>query len=530
MTAKPHAPRDKGSGLLRRLFSRLIFLLALVTGALGLYAQEGERQTPAMVFKVDGAISPAMSDYITRGLSDAAGRGTPLVVLQMDTPGGLDTSMREIIRAILASPVPVASYVSPSGARAASAGTYIMYASHVAAMAPATNLGAATPIAIGGGGGGGSNDDSERSPMPFGLQLADSPEAPAEEPETAPDAPDEAGEPATNGNGAEEDAPANAEEAAENGEAAPGTDDRTLSPAEAKVINDAVAYIRGLAELRGRNADWAERAVRQAESLSSREAAEMNVIDFVATSIEDLLEQADGMVVDTEVGEVTLQTAGIGYEIVEPDWRTAILAVITNPNVALILMLIGIYGLIFEFLNPGVLVPGTIGGISLLLGLYALALLPLNYAGALLILLGLALIVAEAFAPSFGILGIGGTVALVLGAVILVDTDVPGLAVSMPLIAAVAVMGLILTLIVMRLATGAFRARVVSGQEELIGTDARVLDWDGGGGYVWLHGERWKAKGPTGLEPDETVRVARVSGLVLNVERVEADETAAPAQ
>ncbi|MGM0662530.1 MAG: NfeD family protein [Pseudomonadota bacterium] len=476
----------------------MVLVLALVLGALGLAAQEQPEQSsgsPAMVLEFDGPVSPASADYITRALSDAAERDLPLVVLRMNTPGGLDSSMREIISAILASPVPVASYVSPSGARAASAGTYIMYASHVAAMAPATNLGAATPVAIGGGE---SDDDS---PMPFQLQASD-------------EASDGSEDGAAEGDG---DGAAEGDEADEG--SAPG------SASEAKAINDAVAYIRGLAELRDRNADWAESAVRASESLSAREAAERDVIDFVAEGIEDLLAQADGRVVEMSGGtERTLATEGLSIENVEPDWRTTFLATVTNPNVALILMLVGIYGLIFEFLNPGALVPGTVGGISLIMGLYSLALLPLDWAGAGLILLGLALIVAEAFAPSFGILGIGGTVALVIGAVILVDTDAEGIAVSEPLIAAVAVAGVAATWIVVYLTRGSFRASVVSGQEELVDAEARVIDWDGGEGHVWLHGERWQATGPEDLAPDERVRVRAVKGLVVMVDPVQRNE------
>ena len=486
---------------------RLMLVLMVLMGAVGLSAQQptptgAQSGVPAMVLTVEGAVSPAMSDYIRRNLDIAAERGAPLVVLKMDTPGGLDSSMREIIRAILASPVPVATWVAPSGARAASAGTYILYASHVAAMAPATNLGAATPVAIGGGGGGGEEDQG-RSPFPFGGSGAAEEE---QEPTPSEDAA---------GNGAPEDTPAAGDERSE-----PDPEPRAPRNAmEAKAINDAVAYIRGLAELRDRNADWAEAAVRAAVSLSSREAAEKNVIDFVAADIDELLSLADGRIVKMETGEITLQTEGIGHETVEPDWRTQLLAAITNPNVALILMLVGVYGIIFEFLNPGVLVPGTIGGISLILGLYSLALLPLNYAGIGLILLGLALIVAEAFAPSFGILGIGGTVALVLGAVILVDTDVPGVAISIPLVAGVAVSGVAATFIVAYLARRSFRARVVSGAEEMVGAPGKITDWAAGEGHIWVHGERWAAAGAPDLAVGDKVRVTALDGLVLRVER-----------
>jgi membrane-bound serine protease (ClpP class) len=467
---------DRGFEDVIRVIYRLCLVLTVLVGAVGLAAQQQARQDePVMVLTVEGAVSPAMSDYIRRNLDDAVARNVPLVVLKMDTPGGLDSSMRQIIGAILASPVPVATWVAPSGARAASAGTYILYASHIAAMAPATNLGAATPVAIGGGG------EDRGPPFPSGSE----------------------GDEAGNGDGADQtDAPQT-----------PGT------AMERKAINDAVAYIRGLAELRGRDAEWAEQAVRAAVSLTSSEAARRNVIDFVASDLTELLERADNRTVAVPAGDIVLATAGRPVEEIEPDWRTQLLAVITNPNVALILMLVGVYGLIFEFLNPGVLVPGTIGGISLILGLYSLALLPLNYAGIALILLGLALIVAEAFAPSFGILGIGGTVALVLGAVILVDTDVPGVAVSVPLIAGVAVSGVIATLIAAWMARQSLRAKVVSGAEEMIGTIARVTDWEGEAGHVWVHGERWSAAGVSGLAPGDKVRITALDGLVLKVDR-----------
>ncbi|MCC5971329.1 MAG: nodulation protein NfeD [Pararhodobacter sp.] len=462
-----------------RLLRRLLLGLMLLIGALGLAAQEtAPPAAPVMVLTAQGAVSPAMSDYIRRNLDTAAARSSPLVVLKLDTPGGLDTSMRDIIQAILASPVPVATWVAPQGARAASAGTFIMYASHIAAMAPATNLGAATPVSLTGPASG---DDGQGSRWPFGSSQDDDEATEGEDPPAAPRQPG--------------------------------------SASEIKVMNDAIAYIRGLAELRERNADWAESAVRDGESLSASAALAVGVIDILAADLGSLLEQIDGQSVVMGTGAtLTLETAGLDHETVTPDWRTAALSVITNPNVALILMLVGVYGIIFEFLNPGVLLPGTIGGISLLLGLYALALLPISYAGVGLILLGLALIVAEAFAPSFGVLGIGGTAALVLGAVILIDTDAPGFAVSVPVIAGVAVAGLVSTLIVARLAARSYRARVVSGVEDMIGADAKVMDWQGGEGHVWVHGERWQARGPAALGAGDMVRVTRIDGLVLQVE------------
>jgi membrane-bound serine protease (ClpP class) len=470
---------ERGLHRFLRWVWRLMLALILLSGAAGLAAQDRAAPAPVIVLTAQGAVSPAMSDYIRRNLDAAAVRGSPLVVLKLDTPGGLDTSMREIIQSILASPVPVATWVAPQGARAASAGTFILYASHIAAMAPATNLGAATPVSLTAPGGA---EDGPRAPLPFAPPRDDDSQATPADPPAAPPRPS-------------------------------GT------AMEAKVINDAVAYIRGLAELRGRNADWAEAAVRRGESLSSGAAAAEGVIDFVAADLEALLNQADGRVVMMEGGPLTLTSAGLAHELITPDWRTAILSVITNPNVALILMLVGVYGIILEFLNPGVLVAGTIGGISLILGLYALALLPISYAGVALILLGLALIVAEAFAPSFGIMGIGGTAALVLGAVILIDTDAPGFVVSVPMIAGVAVAGLVSTLIIARLAARSFRARVVSGAEGMIGSPATVIDWQQDRGHVWAQGERWQASGPEALHPQEVVRVIAIEGLVLQVER-----------
>jgi membrane-bound serine protease (ClpP class) len=473
------ARTEPADGLIMRLLRQIMLVLALLVGAAGLAAQgTAPAQVPVVVLTTQGAVSPSMSDYIRRNLETAAERGSPLVVLKLDTPGGLDSSMREIIQAILASPVPVATWVAPQGARAASAGTFILYASHIATMAPATNLGAASPVSLIGPSQG---DNERRTPWPFGRSQAE-------------------------------------EEATERSEQPAKTPRAPRNAMEAKVMNDAVAYIRGLAELRGRNADWAEAAVREGVSLSASAAAAEGVIDFIATDLDTLLAQADGRIIEMEDGPRTLATAGLDHETITPDWRTAVLSIITNPNVALILMLVGVYGLIFEFLNPGVLVPGTIGGISLLLGLYALALLPINFAGVALIILGLALIVAEAFAPSFGILGIGGTAALVLGAVIMVDTDAPEFAVSIPIIAGVALSGMALTLIIARLAIRSYRARVVSGAEELIGGAARVMHWQKGEGTVWIHGESWQARGPETMGTGDTVRVTKIEGLVLHVE------------
>ncbi|MDP3908539.1 nodulation protein NfeD [Novosphingobium sp.] len=419
------------------------------------------------MLSIEGAIGPATADYVAGGIASAAEAGVPMVVIRMDTPGGLDTSMREIIRAIVNAPIPIVTYVSPSGGRAASAGAFILTASHVAAMAPGTNVGAATPVQL-------------------GAPAAPDPQPPAEDPNQA------------------------------------GADKPTGTTAgnasEAKARNDAIAYIRSLAEMRGRNADWAEAAVRDAASLSAQAALAQNVIDIVARDNQDLLVQLNGRSVKVGGGDVRLDTGNMVLSEVGPNWRTRLLSVVTNPNIALILMMIGAYGLLFEFMNPGALYPGTIGAICLLVGLYALSVLPVNYAGIALILLGMALMAAEAFAPSFGILGIGGGIALALGAAILFDTDVAEFRIALPVLGAVAVASLGATLLTTRLALKSRHAKVVSGREEMIGASGRIVDWDGSSGHVHVHGERWRACGAGELHTGQLVRVVAIDGLTLSLE------------
>jgi membrane-bound serine protease (ClpP class) len=447
----------------------------MLTGGLLATEPGADPRGIALLLDIDGAIGPPATHYVEQGIEEAAMRGAEIVILRMDTPGGLDTSMREIIKNIIASPVPVASYVAPSGARAASAGTYILYASHIAAMAPGTNLGAATPVQLGGG--------------------------PAGEP-TQPE------QPASEDGG--EDAAGESADDSETPKRHPDIGD--------KALNDAIAYIRGLAQLRGRNEEWAEKAVSEAASLPANDALAENVIDLVARDVDALLAAIDGREVEVAGGTHTLETADLEVVAFEPDWQTRILTVITDPNIAYILLMIGTYGLLLEFYSPGAIVPGVVGAICLLIGLYALHILPINYAGLGLIALGIALMVAEIFAPSFGALGIGGIVALVVGSVMLIETDVPGFGISPWLIGSVSIVGGGSLLLVAGLILKSRRRAAVSGAAHMEGKRASVLNWSRGEGRVRVHGEIWHARGPDRLRRGDRVRVTGLDGLTLIVE------------
>ncbi len=474
--------------LLRRLAAVLLFALAV--GVISIPQAADATDATVLVLEVVGPIGPATVDFVVGEIEGAESRQLPLVVLMMDTPGGLDSSMRDIIRAILGSSVPVATYVAPAGARAASAGTYILYASHVAAMAPATNLGAATPVQIGGLPGMPESEppqqDEDQKPEDSAEKPAPTDESPAE-----PEVERDDGAPESSGG---------------------------KTAMERKLVNDARAYIRSLAQLRGRNAEWAERAVTEAASLTADEALKIGVIDVVASSPSDLLTQIDGTEVRTAAGTVVLATADASAEMVEPDWRNRILALITNPQIAYVLMLLGVYGLFFELSNPGAIVPGVLGGICLLLALFAFQVLPVNYAGLALVGLGLAFMIGEVFMPSFGALGIGGVVAFVVGSLMLWRETGPGYEVPMALIVGFALASAFGILLIGRLFARQRRRPVVSGSEELAGATGIAAEDIVDQGWVRVHGESWRAHTVSPVSKDTKVRVVGRQGLTLEVE------------
>jgi len=453
---------------LRRIAQWLSLLLLFVSPASSRSDDTAPADRFATVVELSGPIGPAMSLYFERSLAAAGNDRSAVVILQMDTPGGLDTSMRDIIKAILASPVPVVGYVAPSGARAASAGTYILYASHLAAMAPATNLGAATPISIGG----------EPATPPVNPSDDKKQDKKQKSPEVIP----------------------------------AGT------ASERKAVNDAVAYIRSLAQLRGRNAAWAEAAVRGAASLSANDALEQHVIDIVAKDVPDLLLQLQGRKVKAADHELVLDTRGLAVRSVVPDWRTRVLLVLTHPTIAYGLLLIGVYGLLLEGYNPGAVLPGVVGALALLLGLYGLQLLAVNYAGLALMALGIGLIVTEFFMPAFGSLGVGGLAAFVIGSIILFDNRASGLQVALPLIVGIAVAGGLVIVTIGWLAARARRRPISTGVETMIGALVEAVGDCQDQCVVRYGGELWNARTAGPLRAGQQARIVKVVGLTLWVE------------
>ncbi len=450
------------------LRSLLFFALAAIFALAPLRAPAQQERVggPVLLAEVTGVIGPPASHHVENAIAEAEARNAEALILEINTPGGLETSMRDIIEDILESHTPVIGYVAPSGGRAASAGAFIMYATHVAAMAPGTNIGAATPVMLTGG-------------------------------ETPPTTP--TGEEGKQDDSEEQTAPTNSD------------------ALDRKAVNDAAAFIRSLAALRGRNAEWAERAVRLGEAASASEAHTLGVVEIVAADLEDLLAQLDGRTVATPGGERTLSTQGRLIERVEPSFITRLLGVLANPNVAFLLMLIGVYGILYEFAAPGSVGPGVFGAVCLVLGLYALNQLPLNYAGLALILLGIAFMIAEAFTPTFGVLGIGGAIAFIIGAAMLIDTDLPEYRLSWPVIIGAGVLTGGFVALSTSFAVRAHRRKIATGREALIGANAKVLDWAGSSGHVWAASERWNASGPEGLAAGHSVRVTGMDGLRLEV-------------
>jgi membrane-bound serine protease (ClpP class) len=458
----------------RRSLALLLSLTLLLAGWTVVTAETGQHK--AYLVEINGPIGPATADYFTRSLDKAEAQGAALLIIRMDTPGGLDTAMRDMVKRIIAAQIPVITYVAPGGARAASAGTYILYASHLAVMAPATNLGAATPVSLGS------------------LPKQPQGDAPDEQQDQSPDQRER--------------------------EKAPMPTDAK----ERKVVNDAAAYMRSLAKLRGRNAAWGEEAVRDGASLSAAEALELGVIDFIAADLDGLLQQLHGRQVQLPLGLQTLTSDDLAIEVIEPDWQSQLLSIVSNPNLAYILMLVGIYGLIYEFANPGSIVPGTAGAICLLLALYAFQVLPVNYAGMALILLGLALMVGEAFVPSIGALGIGGVIAFVIGSLVLIDTEQPGYGISLSLIVSLGVGSAFLLFFIAGMAMKSHRRPVVSGREEMLTSQGVVVDDFAREGEIRVHGEIWSARSQQPLRKNQAVRVTGRRGLILDVTPMDTKE------
>ncbi|PTO94967.1 serine protease [Vibrio sp. 10N.286.51.C3] len=460
--------------ILKYLFAFLLLLSSV-------FAQADD----VWVIEVNGGIGPATSDYLTREIEQAHDEQAKLIILKMNTPGGLDSSMRDIIRSITTSPIPVATWVGPAGSRAASAGTYILLASHVASMAPGTNLGAATPVSLGGG------------------------KAP-----TNPLSPQDDTNKDDNTSASEQDATKQ-----ENSDQVKAT-----TAMEKKVINDAAAYIVSLAKLHKRNEEWAEKAVREAASLDSENALSLNVIDFIASDLQQLVELINGRIITINGVSQEVQLSDVAFVEREQDWRFSLLSVITNPNVAYILMLIGIYGLLLEFYNPGVGLPGVLGGICLLLAMYSLQMLPVSYAGLALILLGIALMVAEAFSPSFGIFGLGGVAAFTLGSIMLMDTEVPGYQIALPLIIGISLLSVAFIVVTISMLVRVRNKPVTTGMEAVVGETGKVVSGFPGAGRVLVEGEIWQAKCVNELKAGQSIRVTKLTGLSLDVEALP-DET-----
>lgn len=463
---------------MKSTFRRVVTALLLVLITQGASAADNK----VVVLEIDGGIGVATAEYLQHGIRHAAEQDAELVIIDMDTPGGLMSPTRDIIQEILNSSVPVTTFVTPAGARADSAGTYILLASHIAAMAPTTHLGAATPVSLTGD-------------------------------QVTPDPVEESNDESENEDSSDD---AESDGAADDAEAEPQTDPGTAM--ERKVLNDAVAYIRGLAERHGRNAEWAEDAVRDAATLTASEALEQNVIEFIAKDHSDLLEQINGHEIEVDSETVVLATDHATIEIFEPNWRIRILSAIANPEIVLLLGIIGLYGLMYEGWNPGAIVPGVVGVICLLLAAYALQVLPVNYAGLALIIVGLALMTAEAFAPSFGALGLGGIAAFVFGAIMMFDSDIPGFGISIAFVIGLALVAALAIIWLVGFALKLRKRGAVTGKGSIVGGVGTAMHDFTGEGKIWLEGEAWAAHSKVPVEKDQHVVVVAMDGLLLEVE------------
>ena len=467
---------------------RLTALVALAGLTLSITARA---DGTAILLDLDGALGVATAEYIVGGIDDAQERNANLIIIRMDTPGGLMEPMRDIVQSILGSSVPVVTYVSPGGARADSAGTYILLASHIAAMAPTTHLGAATPVSLMGD----DKKDDSKPANPFAPPSAEEDIEDSEEAEAGDEAEPDA-EPSIPG----------------------GAMDR-------KVMNDAISYIRALAEAHGRNADWAEEAVRTAATLTAKEALELNVIDLIAANQAELLAAVHGREVSVNNSPFTIEAEALIVEKIEPGWRLKVLSTIAQPEIAILLLMVGLYGLLFEGYNPGAIIPGVAGVICLLLAAYALQVLPVNYVGLALILVGLALITAEAFVPSFGALGIGGTAAMIFGLIMMFDSGIPGFGISIAFVTGVGIVSGLAVLWLLSYLVKARRQGAVSGRDRIVGGHGVAMESFTGAGKVWLEGEAWSATSSRPVEKDQTVVVRNLDGLVLRVEPVTESES-----
>jgi membrane-bound serine protease (ClpP class) len=465
----------------------------LAAALLTLFACTAAAQNKVVVLNIEGGIGVATADYLSSGLRHASEQNAELVIIDIDTPGGLVKPMRDMVQDILNSPVPVATFVTPAGARADSAGTYILLASHVAVMAPTTHIGAATPVSLNG-------EDVTPGQIEEPVEIE---------------------EPVNDGDTGESDATDEVAEEEIEREPPP----RAGSAMERKVLNDAVAYIRGLAERHGRNADWAEDAVIDAATLTAEEALEMNVIEFIAEDHADLLEQVNGHEVKLDSELVALETDSTTIENFEPNWRIKILSAIANPEIVLLLGIVRLYGLMYEGWNPGAIVPGVVGVICLLLAAYALQVLPVNYAGLALIIVGIGLMTAEAFAPSFGALGLGGIAAFVFGAIMMFDSGIPGFGISLAFVIGLAIVAAAAIIWLVGFALKLRRRGAVSGRGSIIGGVGTAMEDFTGEGKIWLEGESWAAMSRVPIQKDQEVVVMAMRGLTLEVKPTSSRDT-----